>query len=140
MQPGKIKAERCATPQIIEAGLGEVLCVFYNPQTKQFWTSHKTNHTIALWSSGGTQEREIKCTSCIHPPSFNPPPAKFLSSLQLAHPVTCFCKVGDEQVWAGTFDSIIMFSNEGERLHSTSTGAGRMAFIRQGAASYAPRA
>jgi hypothetical protein len=67
-------------------------------------------------------------------------PLTFLPRLQLAHPVTCFCKVGDEQVWAGTFDSIIMFSNEGEQLHSTSTGAGRMAFIRQGAFSYAPRA
>jgi hypothetical protein len=142
MQPGKIKAERCATPQIIEPGLGEVLCVFYNPRTNQFWTSHKTNCIILLWSSNGIKEREIKCACCNNPSSlltkfFAILEPTFLTRLQLAHPVTCFCKVGEEQVWAGTFDSIIMFSNEGERLHSTSTGAGRMAFIRQGGASYA---
>ena len=59
------------------------------------------------------------------------------SRLDLAHPVCCFCKVGVEEVWAGTFDSIIMLSNEGHRLHSTSTGAGRMIYIRQGALSCA---
>ena len=92
----------------------------------------------------GLQAALKNARSSAHPASTHPPPTllplTFLSRLQLAHPVTCFCKVGDEQIWAGTFDSIIMFSNEGERLHSTSTGAGRMAFIRQGAVSYAPRA
>jgi hypothetical protein len=72
VQPGKIKTERSGTPQIIESGLGEVLCVFYNPETKQFWTSHKTSSTIVLWSSSGDKDREIKCARLSLKPSSTP--------------------------------------------------------------------
>lgn len=136
VQPDKIKAERSAVPQVtIEAKLGEVLCVFHNPQTKQFWTSHKASNVIVLWSSSGSKALEIKCGCFI---TFSPhqqltPPRPPTSTrLELSHPVNCFCKVGHDEVWAGSFDSIIMFNNDGDRLHSTSTGAGRMIFIRQG--------
>jgi hypothetical protein len=72
VQPGKIKTERSATPQIIEARLGEVLCVFFNPETKQFWTSHKLSHVIVLWSSSGDKDREIRFARlhCLHTRSF----------------------------------------------------------------------
>jgi hypothetical protein len=132
VQPVKIKAERTAAPHIIEAGLGEVLCVLYNPATKQFWTSHKANNTIVMWSSTGNKDREIRCLFPTVPlfPSPNPL-ANVFTRLESAHPVSCFCKVGDEEIWAGTFDSIIMMNNKGDRLHSTSTGAGRMIFIQQ---------
>ena len=70
VQPVKIKTERSATPRIIEAGLGEVLCVFYNPATKQFWTSHKAHNTIIMWSSSGSKDREIKCA---FPPAYTIP-------------------------------------------------------------------
>jgi hypothetical protein len=64
--------------------------------------------------------------------------SSILTRIESAHPVICFCKVGVEEVWAGTFDSIIMLSNEGTRLYSTSTGAGRMIFIRLGTFPCAP--
>ena len=124
--------------------------MFYNTETKQFWTSHKTSSTIVLWSSSGDKDREIKCAHLSLKPSLQSHCASTLSStphifssiftrIESAHPVICFCKVGAEEVWAGTFDSIIMLSNEGTRLHSTSTGAGRMIFIRLGTFSCAHR-
>ncbi len=60
-QPVKIKSVRSATPRIIEAGLGEVLCILYNAASKQFWTSHKASNTIVMWSSTGSKDREIRC-------------------------------------------------------------------------------
>lgn len=154
VQPVKIKAERSATPRIIEAGLGEVICVFYNSASKQFWTSHKASNTIVMWSSTGNKDREMRCacaplrnfligtlstaTHCpsitsyfIHDVLLECDVCDRVTRLESAHPVNCFCKVGEEEVWAGTFDSIIMLSNKGDRLHSTSTGAGRMIFIKQ---------